>query len=713
MRKQLFKRFFCVIFLCVFSLTCVTAQDAEPSSRRFFESGVKKQQNDDLYGAAEDFHEALRANPSYGDAWFHLAEVTYDLGDYTLALDYLDTAAKYAKERTDIQNLRGMTLIALGRLSDARAVFEDIIKRFPNDVDSRFGLAELDLFDGRIDGARQQYLDALKREQHSRKALLSLALLAFESGNKSAANSYIQQALRYHSGESEVHYLAAYIESRAGNLQEAERRARAAVQIKKDYTEAYVLLASVLYEEKSWYEVSDICDYLIARDRNTISAWYLKGLSQYRQGRNEAAIETLNTALSIDPNDEIMRSVLELIVGETFQLENPSRALWATYHVQKAREYAKAYQGEEARYEYQRALKIDPLNSAVRAEFAETLSRIGLNEQYVTQLKFITENSAESAMADGKGKKPSYEQTRIADTIEAYDSLMKKSLNNKWDIDPFYLDKTRWRVGVYYTDVDVQLVHSDADEFTARMIKEIFSGVATTAVYVQHSPVSGYGEAFRTARTNGMDYFVTLSVDESEREVSLGAIVYSARSGTEVKRFSVFRTGNNRYTSVLRAFRRNLLDMLPVRGKIIARSINETLVDVGKTEGMVPGAVLDVVKAGSVQVSDKGPGVVVADKDKLATITITAVGEEIAQGTLTQPGFYDRVNVGDEILIKSLPEGSEPDPLAADTAPAAAENGRRALGTKDDAKNAEKRIFAEDLGLVRTPSIINLIRGIK
>ncbi|MCR5724750.1 MAG: tetratricopeptide repeat protein [Treponema sp.] len=704
----------CAALLCVLAAVPLAAQDANPSSRRFYESGCTKQANGDLYGAAEDFHEALRANLSYGDAWFHLAEVTYDLGDYPLALDYLDSAAKYAKDRTDIQNLRGMTLISLGRLTDARAVFESIIQRFPNDVEARFGLAELDLFDGRFDGARQQYLDALKREQNSRKALLSLALLAFESGNERAADSYIQQALRYHSGESEVHYLAAYLESRAGNLASAERRARAAVQIKKDYTEAYVLLASVLYEEKSWYEVSDICDYLIARDRNTTSAWYLKGLSQYRQGKNTDAIDTLNMALTIDPNDEVMRAVLELIVDETLPLENDRRALWADYHVQKAREYAKAYQGEEARYEYQRALKIDPLNSSVRAEFAETLSRIGLNEQYVTQLKFISENSGESSEQDAEAKKPSYEQTRIADTIEAYDSLMKNSLNNKWDIDPFYLDKTRWRVGVYYTDVDVQLVHSDAEEFTARMIKEIFSGIATTSVFVQNSPVSGYGEAFRTARTSGMDYFITLAVDESEREVSLGAVVYSARSGTEVNRFSVFRTGNNRYANVLRSFRRHVLDMLPVRGKIIARSINETLVDVGKTEGMVRGAVLDVVKAGSVHVSDKGPGVIFNDKDKLATITISAVGEEIAQGALVQPGFYDRVNVGDEVLIRSLPEGSEPDPLASDTAPAAAENGRRALGTKAPAQtSAEKRISAEDMGLVRTPSIINLIRGIK
>lgn len=690
-------RKYCVIAL-VLSAFSLYAQDVTPSSRRFYENGLQKQEQEDLYGAAEDYHEALRINPAYGDAWFHLAEVTYQLGDYTLALDYLDSADKYAKSRTDVLNLRGMTLISLGRLEEARAVFEDVIKRYPNDINARFGLAELDLFDGRIDGAKHQYEDALKRQQSNRKALLSLALLAAETGNDRAAHEYLQQALRYHSGESEVHYLAAYLEFKSGNFTEAERRARAAVQIKGDYTRAYVLLASILYEQKRYSEVADICDYLISRDRNTISAWYLKGLSLYRLHKYDAAIETLDSALSVDSEDEIMRAVLELIVGEALNIENARRVDWANYHLQKARAHAKLYQGVEARYEYQRALKIDPNNITARTEFAQVLSRLGLNEQYVNQLKFITDAAGETGIADKAT------QTRIADTIEAYDSLMKRSLGTKWNIDPFYLNKTRWNLGVYYSRANIQLVHSDAEEITARMIREVFSGVSITSVSVHDSPVAGFGEAFRIARKTGMDYFVLLSVDESDREITLRAEVFSGRTGTETAKFTISRVGNERYSSALRSFRRHLLDMLPARGKIIARSVDEILIDAGKTEGIVPGTVLNVIKAGGVRTADKGPGVAYKDSDLLGTITITAVGEEISQGTLTQAGFYDRVNIGDEVLVKSIPE-EQKEVAISDTAPTATEKGAEEAATK--------RISMEDLGLVHTPAVLELIRSIK
>lgn len=674
------------------------AQDVQPTSRRFYERGVQKQETDDLYGAAEDFLEALRINPAYGDAWLRLAELSYALGDYTLALDYLNNADKYIRGRTDVLNLRGMTLISLGELSEARAVFEDVISRYPNDIDARFGLAELDLYDGRLDGARRQYLDALKRQQNNRKALLALALLASENGNDTAAHEYLQQALRYHSGESEVQYLAAYMESKAGNLEEAERRARAAVQIKGDYTRAYVLLASILYGQGRYGETADICDYLISRDRNTVSAWYLKGLSLYRQGRTDDAIDVLDTALGIASDDEVMRAVLELLVNEALPLESTRRARWADYHVQKAREHVKLFQGEEARYEYQRALKLDPNNAVARGEFAEVLSRVGLNEQYVNQLRFVTDRAGTEALADDSATR-----TRIADTIEAYDSLMKRSLGTKWNIDPFYLDKTRWHIGVYYAGSSVQLLHSDAELFTARMLREVFSGISTTAVEIQDHAVSGYGEAFRVARKSGMDYFVLLDVEESDREVVLRAQLYSARTGTETARFSISRTGNGRYAAALRSFRRNLLDLLPVRGKIVARSVNEILVDVGRTEGMAVGAELDVIRAGGVQTVDKGAGVTFAEKDLLGTITVTAVGEEISQGKLVQIGFYDRVNVGDEVLVKMLP-ASDSAVLVSDTAPSANEQGTPADG---------RRLTTDDLGRVRTPAILELIRSIR
>lgn len=728
--KKLLGAFFVFISLsaAVFAQNSVS-QGSNPL--RFYESGIKKQEKEDFYGASEDFQLALQRNPAFGEAWFHLAEVTYSAGDFNLALTYLDSADKFAKNRTDIQNLRGLCLISLGRFDEAGKVFSSVLKKSPNDINARFGLAELDLYTGSYLGAQNQYQDALKRQLNNRKALLSLALISAETGNNEAAEKYISQALKFHSGDGEVHYLASYLAAKSGNLKEAERQIRSAIQINANSVKSYELLSSILYAQKRYDEVIDISDYLISKDRNNSQSWYIKGLSQYRKNDINAALETWSEGLAVNPRDEVMRSALELTAMKNLPVEDAKRASWAEYHVKKGREYAKTFMGEEARYEYQRALKLNPYDTAARSEYAELLTRTGLNENYLNQLKFIkqakeNQNSAGVSSSENENgtnqnaknlssNEKSLEETRIKntrvnDTIEAYEALLKYSLSAKWNVDPFYLDKTRWRIGIYFTKSPVQLVHSDAEEIAAAMAADIFSGISSASVAVENKAVSGYGEAFSLARANKMDYFVMLSINETDREFSLDSTVYSGRTGTETAKFSSFRTGNDRFASVLRAFRRDVLDILPVKGKIIDKTVNEILVDLGTVEGMKKDVVLDVVKAGKVRTADKGTGITFDKKDYLGKITLSEAGEEISQGTLEQNGFYDRVNVGDEVLLLSVPDGkSGADIQISENSPAAGENGERILPKNEN----ERKLSAEELGLVRTPVIIDLIRAIK
>lgn len=687
------------VFILGFSVFAASAQGAV----NYFERGLVEQSRENWFEASENFQQALQLNSSYADAWFHLAQVTYELNDFNLALDYLASAEKYAKDSSEILNLKGNCYIALGKLEDAEAVFNSVLEKSPNNINARFGLAELKLYTGNYDGAKLLYQDALKRQNNNRKALLSLALLCAETGNNDKCQEYINQALRYHASDAGVHFLAAYLAAKQNRLTEAEKRCRAAVQIKGDYAQTYVLLGNILYQQKRYGEVIDIADYLIGKNRNTSSAWYLKGLSQYKNGQTDEAIDTWTTALTINEQDEVMRSALELLVNKTLKVEDERRALWADYHIRKAREYAKMFQGTEARYEYQRALRIDPSNVDARYEFAATLSKLRLNELYLNQLKFIQNIKKDE---DVKSMTPEQLALKrdIDDTVEAYDALMLYTLNHKWNVDPFYLDKTRWNIGLYCKKSSVQLVHSDAEEITAMMAADVFAGVATTSVSVQNNSVSGYGEAFKLARTNKLDYFIIMNVEETEREISLDAVMYSGRTGTETARISVFRTGNDRYASVLRSFRRSVLENLSVRGKILKRSGNEVLVDLGKSEGIVKGTVLDLVKAGNIKTADKGPGVIFEDKYSLGTITIENVGEEISSGRLTQNGFYDRVNIGDEVIIKSMPKVDETGAIIADTNPTADESGKNI----DSVTQA-----ARELGLIRTPVVIDMIRSIQ
>lgn len=689
--------------MLVFLGAAVFAQSTARGALEHYESGLSLMSDEKWYEAGEEFLEAVDDNPAFGDAWFNLARCAYETNDFNLCLSYLDMAEKYAKDRTDILNLRGMCLISLGRLDDAKTIFEGILKDYPNNIDARFGLAELELYSGGFDSAQNLYTEALKRQSTNRKALLSLAVLASETGKDSLSENYINQALRYHSGVPEVHYLASYLSAKRGDLKTAERRARAALQIKPDFDLAYNMLSSVLYAEKKYDETIDICDYLINKDRNSTEAWYLKGWSLYRQGKKEQAIETWAGAAGIDPLDEVLRSTLELAADEVLPLDDSRREQWAQWHIQKAREHSKLFQGEESRYEYQRALRLDPDNFTARTEFAELLNKMGFPELYLNQLTFIKDNGNEDL--SGLSDDDKYRHVRTDDTIEAYSALMKYSLNAKWNVDPFYLDKTRWNIGIYYTKSPVQLLHCDAEEVAAGMAEESFKGIASTAVHVEKTPVSSYRQAFSAARKSGDDYFVLMKYDESEREVSVDAVVYNGRNGTQVEEIKLFRTGNDRFSSVLRSLRRSILNILPARGKIIARNGNTLLIDMGKTEGITDGAVLDVVKAGNVRTADSGAGIVFDDKFFLGQVSISATGEEISEGILSQRSFYDRVNVGDEVLLKSVPGGSL-EPSVADTSPAAVEDGAVISSSRTE------KLTAEELGLVNTPLFIDLIRKI-
>lgn len=689
------KIFFVVFVVAVVFANCVFAQNATS----LYESGLSAKDDGDWYAASQFFIEATKANPSYGDAWYELAETTYFLGQYDLVLSYLDTAERYKRGSSIIQNLRGLTFIALGRTNEARSVFNSVLSRSPNDVDARFGLAELDLLDGKVSGAEQLYMEALSRQGTNRKALLSLALVSSELGKFEQAESYMNRALRYYSGETEVHYLAAWLAVMRKDFVEAERQCRAAIELNSRYDNAYALLASVLYTQQKYLDVINVCNFRIGVNRSRSDAWYLQGMAQHKLGDISEAIASWVMGLSIDPSDEIMRAMLELTVNENLPLEDGRRSDWAAYHISVAREYARRYDASSQNYEYQRALKIDPLNAVARSAYADMLQLNGFHELYLEQMRFMNEVDASGA------------SVKRDDIIEGYSSLLENSLAHRWNVETFYLDKVRWKIGIYNMTVPLQFVHADANEITAKMAADIFSGAAVTSVSAQQKPVSGFGEAYRNARADGMDYFVIMSVEEGARDITLNATIYSARTGTEVSKSSFYAGGINRYSNVLRRFRENILSHLAVRGKILDRNGSEVIVDLGRSENIVDGAKFDVVRRGAIYVADDGNGVSYRTDDVLGTITITETSEEISLGRLSLAGFYDRVNTGDEIVLLSLPEPQEKDEtLATDIA---GNTPQTTASGEDVAAERENIITASDLRRQQVPIYVDLIRGIR
>ena len=690
-----------VFVLLMFSF-CLYAQNNSNKSEKqnpvkIYNQALSYFEDEDYYTASQYFLEVVTINPAYSDAWFNLARCSYQLGEYDLAFRYLESAEKFEKNNSKIQNLKGMILLALGNLDEAKIIFESVLKHFPNDVDAHFGLAEIELFDGKYSGAENQYVEALKRQATNRKALLSLALICAQTNRYDVAQNYLHQAMQFYSGEAEVHYLAAIIYMMEGEFSLAEKHARIAVEIKGNYEKAYELLANAMYCQKRYSEVIDLCDYLISKNRNNTAFWYLKGISLEKMGNKEDAVDVWDTALNINPQDEIMRMMLELTVKDILSLDDPRRTDFAEYHLENANQYITRYDNAGSSYELQRAIMLDPSNVKARLKYAEILEMNGMHESYLSQLNFIQENS--EIVLD----------TVLQDKIEAYDSLLQDNLAKKWKIDPFYLDKIRWNIAIFYTENQSSFIHADTERLTALACSDIFSGVAITAVKTQVNPVSGFGEAFRNARANDYDYFIIVSLSESSDDITLNSKMYSGRTGTEIASEKFFATGNNRFSQVLRRFRNSVLEKLTVRGKILKRNGKTVLIDLGKSENIVKDAEFKIIKKGCIKTSDYGTGLFYKDDDVIGILTVTNAGEEISEAQITNNGFYDRINVDDEVVLVSIP--SQNNEAGVDTVPNSDENGNPVVNNSVQSESSQ--IIDEIKKAVERPAILEILRNIR
>ena len=302
------------------------------------------------------------------------------------------------------------------------------------------------------------------------------------------------------------------------------------------------------------------------------------------------------------------------------------------------------------------------------------------------------------------------------DTIEAYSDILGESLSKKWNVNPFFLDKTRWSLGIYYVPSGVQLNHVEGNKVASEFACDVFSGIVSASVDAKAAPVSGFGEAFKNARNSGLDYFVILNQDEGNRDLTLEYKLYSGRTGYLLSENSIYGAGNNRYSHTFRRFRNEILEKLPVTGKIVARNGKVLLSDLGRSENIREGAVFDVVRKGGVTTSGTTSGVIYKENDILGSFTVTSVGEEVSEGNLEIKGFYDKVNISDQLVLLFVPPSEEAgsgnaeavQETAAQLRPAPnADSSGNSLNSKD-----ESALSAEDFGIKRVPSFVDLIRSI-
>ncbi|MBN1241455.1 MAG: tetratricopeptide repeat protein [Spirochaetales bacterium] len=605
------------------------------------------------YEAVETWLAALDANPAYFEAMRGLASCYLELGEYAQSLDYVERARPFRSSDEALRKIEGFALIGLGRLDEARSAFAETLAELPNDLEARFGLALLDLRAGRPAEARGRFEAALRIEPRNARALLSLALVALESGALREARTRVDEALRYHAEEARAWFVAARVALAEGNAPKAAGLAETALELDPAYAEARGLLASIRHRTGDYAGAAALMEAAVRADRDDALAWYALGRARAASGDTARAISAYQAAIRVRPDDEIVRLAAEDLVMESTALEDPSRSPWADWRFARATSFQSLREYERAIAEFRRGLRIYPYAAAGRKAYAELLRLRGLNGSYLAELEFLEEL--------GKADRDS------RDKAESWRSLLADSVAFRWRVDQFALPKRPYSLVVAIDPSTASTLHPEAEVVAASYFRSVFSASGLVRVETRIVREAGFADAWRAARELDADYLAVVSFRETLRECALTVSVHSARTGSLSATYRSVRSGNDRVQRVAERVALRVLEELEPRGSLLARERDRILFDLGSRDGVSVGDEFVVYRKGDVALPASGLVLARPPSGPLATITVTAVDEEISEGTLKSSGWFDRVNVGDTVLRVVKPGAED----AASAAPAA------------------------------------------
>jgi len=276
------------------SATAYSSLASDPEA--LYDMGRVKYAQHDL-AAAEDFYtRACRAYPSYGAAYFGLAQTQRGLGRESEAAKNFELAQRYDKEHPPSTDALAGEVAAL-----ATGVYRHLVE------------GDRLAHQGNVEDAARLNEGILSRDPENFTAILNLLYLArFVDRLGGQADTLYAKAVKINPEVPVVYVYYSAALARQGKFEQATAAARKAIELRPDLAEAHVLLGELMEGQNRPAEAIE--EYRLARSsepRLQLKLWRLLII----QGRSREAIPELTEALKVDDPYSALRRVL---LGEAY-----------------------------------------------------------------------------------------------------------------------------------------------------------------------------------------------------------------------------------------------------------------------------------------------------------------------------------------------------------------------------------------------------------
>jgi tetratricopeptide (TPR) repeat protein len=318
--------------------------------------------------AIKDLEEILKKQPSQKDALFLMTQARLALGQLDQARAFIGDLEKYhpnfAKTRllkiqaafatgepenalrqaselyelvknsrpnleTDAQTLqelrvrslsaRGLAFLELGKIGEAKADLQEIVRRSPNSSAAFVNLAKVFAAEANFGEALNLYEKALNADNRNFDALSGMVNVLIRQRQTAQAHARIDDAIAQSGGLTNVsaalHYLESQIYAAENNQSGAESELKQAIAADGNYLPAYAAYAGLLFEQNKANEAVAQYQTIVAK-KPSASVYTLLGMLEDARANSAEAEKNYRRALELESDSPIAANNLAWLIAE-------------------------------------------------------------------------------------------------------------------------------------------------------------------------------------------------------------------------------------------------------------------------------------------------------------------------------------------------------------------------------------------------------------
>ncbi|HDH97046.1 MAG TPA: tetratricopeptide repeat protein [Proteobacteria bacterium] len=276
--------------------------DPKQIARAKFREGVEEVGRGNLAAARSAFEDALKSDPSLGEAHLELAKVLMRSGEFSLAADHFKSAAKLLPSREqEIRPLLYESLRKTGRLADLLAQVNGELARDPKNPYALYRKAVVLLELGQVAEAKRIARELIKSKNDFALAYAVLARCFWKEGNLTLAKITMETASKWDAKNSVILTDLGTLEYLLGYPEEARKLFVRAVNADKNNAYAHNNLGVLLLNEGREKDAASEFSEAIRLDATLAEAYLNRAEARRRMGEVDAALQDVLVAQKLNP----------------------------------------------------------------------------------------------------------------------------------------------------------------------------------------------------------------------------------------------------------------------------------------------------------------------------------------------------------------------------------------------------------------------------